>query len=101
MTIFEKALKAWADDINEWYDLDATVDEVRAAFDAHFNDKVAYDGTSYVAMFFKSRDGTWTEWLDTADREELADQVELLRGNSRLPTYGDLGGTLLNKVRVT
>ena len=49
-------------------------------------------------VFFKDRDGEWTLWLDTADREGLADAVENLRGNPPLPTYADLGGTLLNKV---
>ena len=95
---FEKAVEAWTNTINEWYSLEATVDEVCNAFEADYRDKVAYDGTSYVEMFFKSRDGGWTRWLDTADREGLADTVEHYRGNAPLPTYADLGGTLLNKV---
>ena len=44
-------------------------------------------------------DGPVTLMLDTADREGLADAVEHYRGNGPLPTYADLGGTLLNKVR--
>ncbi len=98
MVTFEEAVQSWADNINHWYSLDSTAEEVKEAFNVYFKDKLSYDGSSYVEMFFKSRDGAWTKLLDTADREELADQVELLRGNKRLPTYGDLGGNLLNKV---
>ena len=89
MATYEKALESWSVNINEWYGLDATVDEVKEVFDTYFKDKLSYDDSSYVEMFFKSRDGTWTECLDTSDREDMADQVELLRGNSRLPTYSD------------
>ena len=99
MATFEEAVKKWADNINEWYSLEATEDEVRSAFEKDYRDKVAYDGTSYVEMFFRGNDGSWTEYLDTSDREGLADSVEILRGNDPLPTYADLGGTLLNKVR--
>ena len=73
-------------------------EEVIEAFNRDFKDKKAYDDTSYVEMFFKNDAGEWTLWLDTADREGLADSVESLRGNPPLPTYGDLGGNLLNKV---
>ena len=99
MATLEQAVQVWTNEINEWYDLSATPEEVKNVFDTYFKNKIAYDGTSYVDMFFKSKDGTWTTWLDTADREELADQVELARGKGRLPTYEDLGGTLLNKAR--
>jgi hypothetical protein len=98
MATFEEAALSWAQDVNDWYQIKATVDEVKSAFDRHFKDKEAYDGTSYVEMFFKSRNRGWTRHLDTADREEMADQVELMRGNSRIPTYADLGGNLINKV---
>tara|TARA_Y100000310_G_scaffold345324_1_gene463796 strand:+ start:4329 stop:4664 length:336 start_codon:yes stop_codon:yes gene_type:complete len=98
MATFEQALEGWADSINEWYRLGASIEEVENVFNTYFKDKKAYDDTSYVEMFLKKRDGTWSDSLDTADREELADQVELARGKSRLPTYEDLGGTLLNKV---
>ena len=98
MTSFEEAAAHWARNINDWYCLDATVDEVSEAFNRDFKDKKAYDGTSYTEMFFKSKQGGWTLWLDTADREGLADSVENLRGNPPLPTYGDLGGNLLNKL---
>jgi len=102
MATFEQAVEQWTNNINEWYSLCATTKEVKNVFDTYFKDKVAYDDTSYVEMFFKTGDGTeWTECLDTADREELADQVEIARGNSPLPTYGDLGGNLLNKVMRT
>jgi len=99
MATFEEAVKKWADNINEWYSLEATEDEVRSAFEKDYRDKVAYDGTSYVEMFFRNNNGSWTEYLDTSDREGLADSVEILRGNDPLPTYADLGGTLLNKAR--
>ena len=98
MATFDEAIIEWTNDINEWYGLSATQEEVKSVFDTYFKDKVAYDGTSYIEMFFRSKDGTWTTWLDTADREELADKVEIARGNQRLPTYSDLGGNLLNKV---
>ena len=98
-TTFEKAVEAWTNNINEWYDLKATPAEVIEAFNRDFKDKIAYDGTSYVDMFLKyDEDGSWSPWLDTADREQFADSVENLRGNPPLPTYADLGGTLLNKV---
>jgi hypothetical protein len=98
MATFEEAALIWTQDVNDWYQIKATVDEVKSAFDSNFKDKEAYDGTSYVEMFFKSRDGGWTKHLDTADREEMADQVELMRGNPRIPVYADLGGNLFNKV---
>ena len=81
-------------------------EEVEAAFEEVYRNKRTYDdfgdpeGASYVDVFFRGRDGEWTLWLDTADREGLADAVEQLRGNPPLPTYSDLGGTLLNKVMV-
>jgi len=99
MATFNEAVKKWTDHINEWYNLEATEAEVYNAFEGDYRDKVAYDGTSYVEMFFRARDGSWTEYLDTADREGLADAVEHYRGNGPLPTYVDRGGNLLNKVR--
>ena len=97
MTAFDEAVKKWTEHINEWYGLEATEDEVRNAFEGDYRDKVAYDGTSYVEMFFRARDGGWVEYLDTADREGLADSVEHYRGNPPLSTYNDLyGGGLLN-----
>jgi|3_EtaG_2_1085321.scaffolds.fasta_scaffold181473_2 hypothetical protein len=97
MATFDEAVKKWTDHINEWYSLEATVDEVCNAFEGDYRDKVAHDGTSYVEMFFRDNNGSWTEYLDTADREGLADAVEHYRGNGPLPTYADLGGSLLNK----
>jgi len=99
MAKFDEAVQSWTRTINEWYDIGATVDEVCNAFEGDYRDKVAYDGTSYVDMFFIEKDGSWSEHLDTADREGLADSVEYYRGNPPLPTYGDLGGNLLNKVK--
>jgi Zn-dependent oligopeptidase len=104
MVTFEKAVEAWADIVNEWYDLKATPEEIIEVFNRDFKDRRTYDdygdpdGSSYVEVFFKARDGGWSPGLDTADREEFADSVEQLRGNPPLPTYADLGGTLLNKV---
>jgi hypothetical protein len=99
MATFEEALESWADNINEWYHLGASIEEVENVFNTYFKDKKSYDDTSYVEMFLKNSDGTWCEYLDTTDREELADQVELARGKGSLPTYADHGGNLLNKVR--
>ncbi len=97
MSTFDDALEFWTIQINEWYDINATDDEVREAFEKDYRHKLAYDDTSYVEMFFKSQDGGWSRWLDTSDREGLADSVEYYRGNDPLPTYADLGGNLLNK----
>ena len=99
MATFNEAVKKWTDHINEWYNLEATEAEVYNAFEGDYRDKVAHDGTSYVEMFFRNNAGSWTEYLDTSDREGLADSIEHYRGNPPLPTYADLGGTLLNKVR--
>lgn len=101
MTLVEAA-GHWAATINDWYDLDATAEELVEVYNSHFKDRVAYDGTSYAEMFLKdgSGDDTFSRWLDTADREAMADYVEEARGNPPLPTYADLGGNLLNKVRV-
>jgi hypothetical protein len=84
----EEAAAHWAADINGWYGLDATTEEVVDAFNKHYLNKEAFDGTSYVEMFFKSKKGGYTKWLDTADREGLADCVEMARGRGPLPTYG-------------
>jgi len=103
MKNFDEAVVSWADTINDWYSLKATPEEVAEAFRNEYKHKRTYDdfgepdGASYVDVFFRDRDGAWTLWLDTADREGLADAVERLRGNPPLPTYSDLGGTLLNK----
>jgi|TARA_Y100000310_G_C20648584_1_gene798072 hypothetical protein len=100
MATFEEAIKVWTETINDWYDLHATEEETQKAFEGTYQDREAYDGTSYVDMFFKRSDGSWTQWLDTSDREGLADEIERLRGNPPLPTYGDIGSNilLLNKV---
>ena len=99
MASFEEAVASWTCNINEWYRLNATCEEVTEAFNRDFKYKKAYDGTSYVEMFFKTGDDPeWTVSLDTADREGLADSVESLRGRPPLPTYADLGGNLMNKI---
>ena len=101
MATFEKAVKCWTETINGWYGLEATPEDVEAAFHQFFDGKTFVDETdnavSYVNVFFKDPDGSWSESLDTMDREELADAVEVMRGNGPLPTYADLGGSLLNK----
>ena len=76
MATFEKAALEWTDTINSWYGLDATTEEVVDAFNKNYLNKEAYDGTSYVDMFFRDKDGGYSKWLDTADREMLANIVE-------------------------
>lgn len=98
MATFERAVKSWTATINDWYGISATSEEVEAAFHQCFDGELTYDDESYVAVFFQDADGEWTEYLDTADREQLADAVEVMRGNGPLPTYADLGqGSFLNK----
>ena len=75
----EEAAAHWAVNINGWYGLDATTEEVVDAFNKYYRDKEAYDGTSYVDMFFRDNAGGYSKWLDTADREGLADCVEMSR----------------------
>ncbi len=79
MTLEEAAVH-WAANINGGYGLAATTKEVVNAFNKHYRDKEAYDGTSYVDMFFRDEDGSYSKWLDTVDREGLADCVEMGRG---------------------
>jgi len=98
MLNFNQAVAHWTQNLNAWYAMNATADEVAEAFEDAFLGKKAYDGRSYIDVFLKRPDGSWQRYLDTADRETLADQVEINRGNGPLPTYADLGGNLLNKV---
>ncbi len=97
----EEAAAHWAENINDWYNLNATTEEVVDAFNKYYLDKEAYDGTSYADMFFRDKTGGYSKWLDTADREGLADCVEIARGNGPLPTYAELGGSLYNKTPKT
>ena len=102
MATFEKAVEGWTETINGWYGLEATPEEAAKAFRRYFEDRTFVDETdtevSYVSVFFKAADGSWDDGLDTADREELADAVEALRGHDPLPTYADLGhGNWMNK----
>ncbi len=78
----EEAAAHWAADINEWYNLGATTEEVVDAFNKYYRDQEAYDGTSYVDMFFRDKAGGYSKWLDTADREGLTNCVEAARGQS-------------------
>jgi hypothetical protein len=75
----EEATACWAAEINAWYGINATVEEVLSAFNNNYRDKKAYDGTSYVDMFFRKKCGSYTKCLDTADREGLADCIEVNR----------------------
>jgi len=108
MATFENAVIEWTDDINEWYHLDASEEEVKLAFLKLKEYRDAQDmplDIPYIETFFHglgklpSGDPVWRTMLDTVDREMLADLVEQIRGNKPLPTYADIGGTLLNKVR--
>ena len=76
----EEAAAHWAADINEWYNLGATTEEVVDAFNKNYLDAKAYDGTSYVDKFFRDNQGGYSRFLDTADREGLADCIEVARG---------------------
>lgn len=75
----EEAAAHWAAEINAWYGLNTSTEEVVDAFNNSYLDAKAYDGTSYVDMFFREDDGSYTKWLDTADREGLADCIEMAR----------------------
>ena len=85
MATFSEAVQSWTADINEWYfqSCPATDKEVRRAFRNRFIGRKAYNGKSYVSVFFKIArgpdKGTWRLGLDTADREDLADAVIQLR----------------------
>ena len=84
----EEAAAHWATNINEWYNLDATTEEVVDAFNKYYLNEEDYDSPSYDDMFFRDNAGGYSKWLDTADREGLADCVEMARGRGPLPTYG-------------
>ena len=75
----EEAAAHWAAEINAWYGLNTSTEEVVDAFNNSYLDAKAYDGTSYVDMFFRDETGGYTKWLDTADREGLADCIEMAR----------------------
>jgi hypothetical protein len=88
MATFENAVVEWTDDINEWYRLDASEEEVTLAFYKLKEYRDAQDEPGdipYVETFFHglgktpTGDPIWREWLDTVDREMLAGLVEELR----------------------
>jgi len=54
----EEAAAHWAADINGWYGLNASTEEVVAAFNNNYLDAKSYDGTSYVDMFFRDEEGS-------------------------------------------
>lgn len=92
---FAKALKAWTDEMNDWYfgpelaqvadELGpeyrepATQTEVKKAFLATFPaTRKDHEGDSYRETFLMDR-GRWSGHLDTADREELGDAIAKAR----------------------
>lgn len=93
---FGDAVREWQQSVNDWYfdqsapnRKPATQKEVREAFSQYFKPKKTYNGRSYVGVFFKATDGKWRTWLDTADREKMADAIAKARGHGGLPTYDD------------
>lgn len=88
MATFEKAVSEWTEEINDWYSLEATNEEVVDAFYAlkEYRDAEDEPGEeSYVETFFhglgKMPNGApaWRTMLDTVDREHLAGFVEQIR----------------------
>ena len=88
MATFENAVSEWTEEINGWYSLEATNEEVVDAFYALKEYREARDEPGdipYVETFFhglgKMPNGSpvWRTMLDTVDREHLADLVERLR----------------------
>ena len=82
---FDEAAQAWADTVNEWYDLGATQAEMKLAYAAYAQDKTA----DYLRAFFRAKQsgypGTWSMHLDTEDREGLAYAVEGMRAGKAGP----------------
>lgn len=105
MTTFNEALGYWVKTLNDWYNLDTDKDEVLEAFHSadfvNMNTDWDEDHRSYTEVFMKSEDG-WIRYLDTADREILAEHVEVVRKKKdpnykeQICTYGELGGNLMN-----
>ena len=88
MATFERAVREWTENINDWYNLGASPDEVTLAFNAlkEYRDAEDEPGEdSYVETFFhglgKMPGGkpVWRTGLDTEDREHLARLVEQIR----------------------
>jgi len=104
MSTFEKAAESWAEDLDDWYGLKPSVEEVMTAWRNAFSERKFEedDGTlvPYEDVFFKDAAGVWGDGLDTTDRETLADAIQRVRGQEPLPSYVDLGGFLLNKIPV-
>ena len=74
-----EVLQAWADLINDWYDVEATVEDMLLAYgEAEQRDAVndLEETVPYVDLFLKNSDGRWTMGLDTSDRETFADFAE-------------------------
>ena len=83
----KEILQAWADDLNGWYAINISIDQVRQAYRDTFPGMKTYDGTSYIATFLRCKDGSFTKHLDTADREMLADAVEKIYQRKQLNLF--------------
>ena len=89
----------WAENITERYFDDPVTDaEILAAWHAYkatLAEGRGHEVRHYLAMFFTSWDGKdkamAREWLDTADREALADEVQRIRTGTVLPTLDEVG----------
>jgi len=82
MSTFDTAVRCWTNEINAWYDLRATVEEVKKAFSLLKEFREGRDEPGdipYIETFFKDKDDNWKPLIDTVDREHLADLVEEVR----------------------
>ncbi len=82
MSTFEQAVRVWAEDVNNWYKMKASEEEMQKAFSMLVEYREQFDEPgepTYVETFFKNKDGSWSTWLDTVDREHLAALVEKSR----------------------
>jgi len=95
-----KTLRAWRKEVNDWYNLNASIEEVLAAFERAFLNRDTDEGESYVDIFLRCPGGSWARNLDTADRETLAKTVEGIRLENHpvgsVMTAGDLIKALQN-----
>ena len=89
---FDKAVKAWRTTVNEWYNLNATPEEMKRAYADLKREKKAQgtwesddssDPRNYEQVFFRTASGGWNPHLDTADREELSYFIEENRKGAR------------------
>jgi len=71
-TQFREAAKEWTLEINNFYDLETSLDEVISAFEGY----CSFVDDKYISVFLKNRDGTWTSCLDTEDRAAIVGAIE-------------------------